>query len=362
MRILVLTKRQYMSKDLLDDHFGRFREIPLELARMGHGVTGLCLSYRPRTEGWISDGPVQWRSVNADRSKLAGLARFIAKARRIAEDVDIIWACSDSFYGVIAHFLSITCHKPFVFDLYDNFEYYLAANLPIVRQLYRTAVRKCAAVTCISRPLTDLVTTFGKHQGIFVLENAVRKDLFEPLDQNVCRKDLGLPENCRLMGTAGALYRNRGIERLFEAFTHLKASNQDLHLTVAGPRDVPIPQDPRIHDLGALPLEKVPLFLNALDVAVICVKDDDFGRYCHPQKAGEIMACDIPLVSAKTGCLADMFAGHPEWLYEPGDVDSLVKALDRRLSDKSTGYLTPPSWKELAQRLEQIFIQVWRDR
>ena len=351
-----------MLKDLIDDRFGRFREIPLELGRKGHRVTGLCLSYRPRTEGWISDGPVQWKSINAGRFKWVGLVRFIVKARRMAEDADIIWACSDSFYGVIAHFLSITCHKPFIFDLYDNFEYYLAANLPIIRQLYRTALRKCAAVTCISWPLTDLVTKYGKRHGIFVLENAVRKDLFKPLNQRACRKDLGLPKDCRLVGTAGALYKNRGTERLFEAFAHLKASNQDLHLAVAGPRDMPIPEDPRIHDLGVLPLDKVPLFLNALDVAVICVKDDAFGRYCYPQKAGEIMACDLPLVAAKTGSLSDLFAAHPEWLYEPGNVNSLAKALDRRISDKSTGYSTPPSWKELAERLEQIFIQVRRDR
>ena len=362
LNILILTKRQYMLKDLIDDRFGRFREIPLELARMGHRVTGLCLSYRPRTEGWISDGPVQWRSVNAGRSKLVGLARFIAKARRIAEDADIIWACSDSFYGVIAHFLSITCRKPFIFDLYDNFEYYLAANLPIIRQLYRTAVRKSAAVTCISRSLSDLVSTYGKPHGIFVLENAVRKDLFKPLNQRACRKGLGLPENCRLVGTAGALYKNRGTEKLFEAFDHLKASNPELHLAVAGPRDIPIPQDSRIHDLGVLPLDKVPFFLNALDVAVICVKDDAFGRYCYPQKAGEIMACNIPIVAAKTGSLTDMFAAHPEWLYEPRNGNSLMKALDRRISDKSTGYLTPPSWKELAERLEQIFIQVRKER
>ena len=32
MKILVLTKRQYMGKDLLDDRFGRFWEVPLELA------------------------------------------------------------------------------------------------------------------------------------------------------------------------------------------------------------------------------------------------------------------------------------------------------------------------------------------
>jgi glycosyltransferase involved in cell wall biosynthesis len=351
-----------MSKDLIDDRFGRFREIPLALTRLGHKVTGLCLSYRQKPEGWTSDGPVQWKSLNAGCYKMVGLARFIAEARRLAKNADIIWACSDSFYGIIAHLLSIAYRKPFIFDLYDNFEYYLAANLPIIRQLYRKAVRQCAAVTCISQPLTDLVTTYGRHQGIFVLENAVREDLFRPLNQRSCRKDLGLPENCRLVGTAGALHRNRGIETLFEAFARLKAVHPDFHLAVAGPRNIPLPPDPRIHDFGVLPLEKVPVFLNALDVAVICVKDDAFGKYCYPQKAGEIMACNIPLVAARAGCLADMFAAHPKWLYEPGNVNSLTEALDRRISDKSTGYFTPPSWKEVAKRLEQIFIQGRKDR
>ena len=51
MRILVLTKRQYMGKDLLDDAYGRFYELPLELAALGHEVRGVCASYRRREEG-----------------------------------------------------------------------------------------------------------------------------------------------------------------------------------------------------------------------------------------------------------------------------------------------------------------------
>ena len=300
MRILVLTKRQYMKKDLLDDHFGRFREIPLELAKMGHRVTGLCLSYRPKMEGWVSDGPIRWKSINAGLLKFIGLKRFIYEARRLAADADIIWACSDSFYGVIAHRLSISYRTPFIFDLYDNFENYLVARLPVIRSLYRTAVRNCAAVTCVSRPLAGLVESYGRRRNVFVLQNAVRKDLFIPLDRNECRRELGLPENCLLVGTAGALNKNRGVDKLFPAFARLKASHPDLHLAVAGPRDIPIPQNPHIHDLGKLPLEKVPTFMNSLDVAVICVNDDGFGRYCHPQKVGEIMACNVPLVAAES--------------------------------------------------------------
>ena len=42
-----------MNKDLIDDRYGRFREIPLALAQMGHQVKGICLSYQPKNEGKI---------------------------------------------------------------------------------------------------------------------------------------------------------------------------------------------------------------------------------------------------------------------------------------------------------------------
>jgi glycosyltransferase involved in cell wall biosynthesis len=285
---------------------------------------------------------------------MPGLARYVAKALDLAADADIIWACSDSFYGVIANLLSAISRKPFIFDLYDNFEYYLSAKLPVIRQLYRAAVQKCAAVTCISPPLTELVASYGRRQNVFVLENAVRKDLFAPLDRIRCRRELGLPENCLLVGTAGALNKNRGISQLFEAFLLLKDSHPNLHLAVAGPRDTQVPQHPKVHDLGVLHLEKVPLFLNALDVAVICVKDDGFGRYCYPQKAVEIMACNVPLVAAGIGSLKILFGDHPDWLFSPQQPDSLAEILGRRLMDPSTGYPSVPTWKDLAERLERI--------
>jgi teichuronic acid biosynthesis glycosyltransferase TuaC len=360
--ILVLTKRQYMSKDLIDDRFGRFREIPLELGRMGHRVTGLCLSYWPKLGGWISDGPVLWKSINAGRLKFIGLSSFISEAQRMARDVDVIWACSDSFYGIIGHALSRKYSIPLVFDLYDNFEYYLIAHLPVLKQLYRWVIRKCQAVTCVSKPLAGLVRSYGRQGPLYVLENGVRKDLFKPLDKQVCREELNLPRSVPIIGTAGAIFKNRGILALFEAFERLKPKYPDLHLALAGPRDIEIPRVPGVIDLGILLLEKVPLLLNALDVAVICNRENDFGRYCFPQKAREMMACGVPLITARVGSMEKLFADHPEWLYEPDNPKSLAATLEKRLSDPRTNYADPPSWYDLAMQLEKILVHVCRNR
>jgi teichuronic acid biosynthesis glycosyltransferase TuaC len=128
MKILVITKRQYMNKDLLNDRFGRFREIPLALAEKGHEVVGLCLSYQARKERRVQDGSVYWKSINATKSKSPGLLRFLLEASLIARKSDVIWACSDSFYGVIGCVLGKIYRVPMVFDIYDNFGNFAVAR------------------------------------------------------------------------------------------------------------------------------------------------------------------------------------------------------------------------------------------
>ncbi|MBW1821741.1 MAG: glycosyltransferase family 4 protein [Deltaproteobacteria bacterium] len=351
-----------MNKDLLDDRYGRFREIPLALGQKGHKVLGLCLSYAKRNEGYIKDGPVIWKSINATRLKLPGLLRFVVEAQKLAKKSDVIWACSDSFYGIIGYFLSLKYHTPLVFDLYDNFEYYLMAKLPVVKQLYRLVVKKCGAVTCVSQPLSRLVKSYGRQVRLFVIENAVRKDLFKPMDKTICRKKLNLPINKFLVGTAGALTENRGFQYLLSAFDMLKTRYPDLQLALAGPRNIPIPHNKRIHDLGILNLEKVPLLLNALDVAVICNRENDFGRYCFPQKAVEIMACDVPLIAARVGSMKELLTDHPNWLFMPDNALYMAHVLENRIVDRKTEYVPPPTWSNLANRLEQIMLKILNER
>jgi glycosyltransferase involved in cell wall biosynthesis len=347
-----------MGKDLIDDQYGRFREIPLALAQMGHQVKGICLSYRPENEGRINDGPVLWESINLGRTKILGLRRFFQRASHCAKSVDVIWACSDSLYGILGYMLSTKYSTPLVFDLYDNFEYYLAAKLPIIKQLYHYTVKNCSAVTCVSRPLAELVKSYGKKENVVVLENAVRDDLFFPMDKKLCRADLKLPPNCQLVGTAGSLEDSRGIQSLYGAFDILKDRYPALVLVLAGPRKADLPRGDRIHDLGVLPLEKVPRVLNALDVAVICNRNSEFGKYCFPQKAAEIMACDVPLIAARVGSMAGLFKNRPEWLFTPESKQDLAVALEYRLVHRKTEYTKVSSWQKAAEILEKIMVNL----
>jgi glycosyltransferase involved in cell wall biosynthesis len=369
MKILVLTKRQYMGKDLLDDRFGRFRELPLDLARLGHRVQGLSLSYRNRPEGAFTDGDdsggvsVTWHSVNLLNGFSLALGKYPRRAVALARDFrpNVIWACSDAYHAIFGSWLATHIRTRCVIDLYDDFETFTASQFPGVLPLFRRAVRAADGVSVFSRRLSDYVEqNYPRTKPTSVIENGIRKDLFYPQDRNLCRRSLGLPENATIIGTAGALDKGHGIEALFKAFEILSAEADDLHLALAGPRQrgLRIPTGPRVHDFKELPHAGVTLLINALDLAVVCYRRSAQGEVSFPQKAYEIIACRVPLVAAAVGSMNELLAEYPQCLYEPENPKSLAQAIERQLQARMVVDLTVPSWADSARQLADFFEKV----
>jgi len=150
---------------------------------------------------------------------------------------------------------------------------------------------------------------------------------------------------------------------LFESFELLSAKTSDLHLALAGPRPrgIRIPSSSRVHDLKELPHEDVPLFVNALDLAVICYRHSTQGEYSFPQKAYEIIACHVPLVAAAVGSMNELLRSHPDCLYKPKDSASLSNAIQRQLRVKTIIDTRVPSWCDSAKQLSDFFQQIIRD-
>jgi len=371
VKIFVLSKRQYMGKDLLDDRFGRFWELPLELAMRGHEVQGIALSYRakkwPSADNPISaaNGKLTWHSVNLQRYGIPAVRSYVSRARQISKQFkpDIIWACSDAFHAILGRKMIRQSETSYVIDLYDNFESYPATNLPGVLRWFQRAVQTADALTCVSQQLADYVSEqYRSSAPILILENAVRTELFRPMVRSHCRRQLNLPPDAKIIGTAGALYRSRGIGTLYRAFKLLAAEDQTAHLAVAGPRGFSerIPANDRVHDLGCLPPDQIPFFWNALDVAVVCNRDSSFGRYNFPQKVREIMACEIPLVAADIGTMKELLREHPECLFAPDDPTSLARALRIQIRNPRFTTQAVPSWADMAGQLEAFFIRTLR--
>ncbi|MGW8247539.1 MAG: glycosyltransferase [Acidiferrobacterales bacterium] len=349
-----------MNKDLIDDRYGRFREIPLQLAGLGHEVVGSCLSYKTKRELTIRDpidqAHVEWHSYNAGWLKLPGLIRYFFNTYRLARRIqpDMIIAASDSIYGIVAMFLGRMLGKPFVFDLYDNFESFGAIKLPFVRRLYASAIRKADLLSVVSEPLRQhVIEDYSRKGPTIELQNGIDEKLFHPLSKIECRMDLGLPQDAILVGVTGAISHSRGIEIVFPALARLSKDLPGLYLVLAGKidKDIEIGPSPNIIILGELPYDKMPRVIASLDVSVISNVDSLFGHYCYPQKFVEAVACEIPPVVAAVGAMHLLLRDTPEILFKPQDVDDLVRAIQYQLTHKLVPTKTVWSWNELARKL-----------
>jgi glycosyltransferase involved in cell wall biosynthesis len=358
MRILVLCKRQYSGKDLLDDQFGRLHELPAGLAALGNQVEAVVHSYRPRGSLMAEAAGVRWHSVDVFPWLPAGLALQHKVAEMLRPDV--IWASSDALHAVAGVYLGRRFRIPIVVDLYDDYEAFGMTKLPGLRRALRTACAHASAISIVSHSLADALSARGAVPLLqSVIGNGVPQGFAPAMSQEEARRALDLPQGLSLIGTAGALDESRGISDLFAAFTLLRRRNSNTRLVLAGPRSVTLPPD--AIDLGQLPHARVPLLLRALDAGVVCNRDSAFGRACFPQKLAEMAACHLPVVVAAVGDAARMLSEHAALLYHPGDVNGLADALARQLA---TPTLAPASlaqpWAVLAARLDALLRQVSR--
>lgn len=361
MRIAFLCKRQYMGKDVIADRYARLYEIPFRLARLGHSVGGFCLSYQGHDEGtWAHDaqpGKLTWKSYSLGHLRVPALLAYPRSMLRLLREFapDLLIGASDIPHVVLSAWLAKRLRIPYAVDLYDNFEGFGQARIPGMVPALRHAVRGAALVTTTSQPLKDLVVSdYGARGEVIAMPSTVDKSVFRPMERMICRQSLGLPAGAKLIGTAGGLYRDKGIGTLYEAWDFIARQRNDVRLVLAGPVDpgFPPPTGERVHHLGMLPHARAAELFNALDVGAICIRDTPFGRYCFPQKAYEMLACRLPVAAARVGAMTQLLANAPSGQYDADDAEGLARALLAQLDRPAVADVPIEDWTQLIAALE----------
>jgi len=355
-----------MGKDLLNDRYGRFYELPKEFVRLGHDVTAVCLLYRglENNDRIISNTErVSWHSYSISSIGSKGIVSWWRKLNSLGESFqpDLILAWSDAVQIILGSFLARKLNRPLAVDLYDNFESYGQCKIPGVLPLFRRAVRQAKLISCISPELGQLVEQRYRPKGeIITIENAVPEGFSRNEDKETSRTKLGLKDNVKYVGTAGALDPSRSISDLIRAFQSMTQEDKNVHLVLAGPlsKDIELHENDRIHYLGELDYSEIPRLYNALDVGVICNKDSAFGKYCFPQKAYEMIVCRIPVVAADVGVMHRLFARFPNNLYKSGNQLDLKYKIQQQLNNPILTELPVPTWntqaKVMASKLKNL--------
>lgn len=184
----------------------------------------------------------------------------------------------------------------------------------------------------------EIMAAGASPDRVRVLLNGIDHTAFrrDPAIVAVARRQLGLPDNARVVGAVGRLEPQKRFDLLIDAFGLVRRRSPDLHLLIAGEGSQRPALEAQIqaHNLGEtcrllghVP-DVVPLH-HALDVFV---QSSDYEG--TPNAVLEAMALETPIVATDVGGTAQICRPDIDGTIVPrGDVAQLAAALEATLTD-----------------------------
>jgi 2-polyprenyl-3-methyl-5-hydroxy-6-metoxy-1,4-benzoquinol methylase/glycosyltransferase involved in cell wall biosynthesis len=320
------------------------------MAQRGHEVTLLLLSYRKEPRLSAQNDGLAWITESLYP---AGPFPYVTRAKRLVEQTKPDWIVgfSDTYYGILAVMLARKYSLLSAIDAYDNYESYMPWLKPL-HYLWRKAVAGATVVTAAGPHLAELLASFRDDKRAIVVPMAPDPD-FYPMDRRACRKELGLPVGKKIVGCAGSLFRNRGVERMFEAFEILRSQDADLHFVLTGRRERGLFVPGACQHFGYLPDHLVPKFVNSLDVLIVPNRVSAFGSFSYPVKLYEGMNCRIPVVATETGPTKWILGNRKQFLAASEDPLDLATKTRRLLPLGRVDYGYRSTWNTSSERFER---------
>lgn len=203
----------------------------------------------------------------------------------------------------------------------------------------------CSAATqvvCVSPSLKTAMIrrNLVHHTKCFVVSNGSANGVdltrfrpASPPSRERARRGFGIPENAQVIGFAGRLTHDKGIEDLLEAMKLVRESFPKAHLLVAGSEDMTAPLSHWAKELlnstGIIQIghcEDMPNFYHALDLFCLPSHREGLG-----QVNLEAAASGIPVVTTSvTGCVDSVLDGETGRLCrvrDPADMADVITSL-----------------------------------
>lgn len=173
------------------------------------------------------------------------------------------------------------------------------------------ALKNASAVISVSSGLAEAAIKLGVDPArVIVSPNGVDAENFNIKNKNTSRKNLGLPENKRLLVTVAHLGHRKGHHEVIRALADLP---EDVYLTlVGGPaqggtRETIIEEskkygvEQRVILAGSQPFDKVAQYFSAADASVLA----SYREGC-PNAVLESLACGTPVIATDVGAVRDI--------------------------------------------------------
>lgn len=242
---------------------------------------------------------------------------------------------------------------------------YPCLEVPSQRRQLAAALRGAAAVIGVSGALAEGARALGvAADRVTVIPNGVARELLYPRDKAACRRDLGLPEEGRLLVTVAHLGHRKGHHEVVRALAGLPP---DVRLVIVGgsaqggtPETIrAVAAEAGVGDRvilpGPQPYGRVPLYFCAADASVLA----SYREGC-PNAVLESLACGTPVVASDVGAVRDILPVPDAGRIVPAqDVEAIRDALADVLGrgwrpSEVVGASGVKSWDEVAEEVQKV--------
>ena len=154
-------------------------------------------------------------------------------------------------------------------------------------------------------------------------------DRFRPLPKAECRRRLGISQSALILGYLGSFQPTHDLESVLQALRHLLDHNIEARLRLIGSgndlerlrhRVKDLSLEEAVDFLGWVPHERIPVELNAIDVALSLLTEERRASAESLCKVKEFLACGIPTIINREGLPG--FREYPPGSVTPVDLDS----------------------------------------
>ena len=187
------------------------------------------------------------------------------------------------------------------------------------------ALHLADAITAKSNSLKKTIVDMKiSHRKVSVIPNGVNSDLFRIMNKKKVRRELGVPENNKIVITVGSQDDVKGTKHLLEAIVMMRDRMDQLPLFILigdGPlrnhlqyQAIELGISDNVDFLGKVLHDQIPLWLNAADV--FCLTSLREG---HPNVVLEALACGIPVVGSRVGSIPELIDDHNGKIFGVGN-------------------------------------------